>query len=69
METNLGRVEQLMHARTPQDFAAIQSDFVRDNVEGVLHSGRRVAEMSLQIADSAAKKMTDNMEAARRAAA
>ena len=69
MENNLGRVEQLMHARTPQDFAAIHSDFVRDNVEGVLQSGRRVAEMSLQVADNAAKKMTDNVEAARRAAA
>jgi phasin family protein len=68
MENNLGRVEELMRARTPQDIAAIHSDFVRDNVEGVLQSGRRVAEMSLQLADNAAKKMTDNVEAARHAA-
>ena len=68
MEHNLSRMDDLMRCRTPQDFAAVQSDLVRDNVEGVLQSSRRVAEISLQLADNAAKKMTENGDATRRAA-
>ena len=69
MEYNMSRMDVLMRCRTPQDFAAVQSDLMRDNVESVLQSSRRVAEMSLQLADNAAKKMTENGDAARRAAA
>jgi phasin family protein len=68
MDHNLNRVDDLMRCRTPQDFAALQSELVRDNVEGVLQSSRRLAELSLQVADSATKKMTENGDAARRAA-
>jgi hypothetical protein len=68
MEHNLSRMDDLMRCRTPQDFAALHSEFLRDNVEGMLQSSRRLAELSLQVADNAAKKMTENGEAARRAA-
>jgi hypothetical protein len=68
MDTNLNRIDDLMRCRTPQDFAALHSELVRENVEGVLQSSRRLAELSLQVADNAAKKMTANGDAARRAA-
>ena len=65
METTMDRMNELWTCRTPQDIAAVQSDFMRETVEGAVESGRRMADMSLK-ATEAAKQMAQNME--RRAA-
>jgi hypothetical protein len=68
IESNMDRMNELWRCRTPQDVAAVQSDLVRETMGGVLESSRRVADMSLKLADDAAKHMTENMERIRRAA-
>jgi phasin family protein len=68
IENNMERLTDLWHCRTPQDFTALQTDLVRQSFEGALESGRRMADMSLKLADDAAKHVTENMERMRRAA-
>ncbi|MGZ9089207.1 MAG: phasin family protein [Rhodoplanes sp.] len=51
MEQNLNRFDSLMRCRTPQDFAAVQSEFLRDNLESFLQCARRIAEKSKINAD------------------
>ena len=68
IEKSMDRMNDLWSCRTPQDVAAVQSDLVRETVGSVLESSRRVADMSLKLADDAAKHMTENMERIRRAA-
>ena len=38
---------------------AAQSDFVRDNLEDFVQSTRRIAEISMQMADEATRRMSD----------
>jgi hypothetical protein len=64
IENNMNRMNELWRCRTPQDVAAVQSDLVRETVGSVLESSRRMADMSLKLADDAAK----HMERSRRAA-
>jgi hypothetical protein len=55
MENNMNRINELWRCRTAQDLAAVQSDLVRETMGSVLESSRRVANMSLKVADDAAK--------------
>ena len=57
LEKSMDRMNELWRCRTPQDIAAVQSDFVRETVGSVLESSRRVADMSLKVADDATKHM------------
>jgi len=57
-ERNLARCNELSRCRTPQDFAAVQSEAVRENLEGALHSARRTAEISARAVDSAMKNLS-----------
>ena len=66
IESTMNSMNELWGCRTPQDVAAVQSDFVRETVESALDSSRRMANMSLKAADDAAKDMAQNIE--RRAA-
>jgi hypothetical protein len=66
IESTMNSMNELWGCRTPQDVAAVQSDFVRETVESALDSSRRMANMSLKVADDAAKDMAQNTE--RRAA-
>ena len=67
MEQNLNRVDSLMRCRTPQDFAAVQSEFLRDTLESFLQCARRIAEKSMQMADEATKRAAEAVERARAA--
>jgi hypothetical protein len=62
------RFEQVLRARTPQDFAAIQAEMMRDSIEGFLHSFRRVAEVSARLTEDAVKRMAESAERATKAA-
>ena len=66
IESTMNSMNELWGCRTPQDVAAVQSDFVRETVESALDSSRRMANMSLKVAEDAAKHMAQNIE--RRAA-
>jgi hypothetical protein len=67
-ENGVDRMNDLWRCRTPQDVAAVQSDLMRDVVGNVLESSRRVADMSLKLADDATKRIARDMERMRRAA-
>jgi phasin family protein len=68
VEKNMDHMNELWTCRTPQDFAAVQTDMVRETVETALESSRRIADMSLKMADDAGKQINQNMEEIRRAA-
>ena len=68
VEKNMDRLNDLWSCRTPQDFAAVQTDMMRETVETVLQSSRRIADMSVKMADDAGKQINKNMEEIRRAA-
>ena len=68
VEKSMDHMNELWSCRTPQDFAAIQSDMVRETVETVLESSRRIADMSIKMADDAGKQISKSMEEIRRAA-
>ena len=67
MERNFNRFESLLRCRTQQDLAAVQSEYLRDNLESFLQCSRRIAETSMQIADEATKRTAEAVERARAA--
>ena len=52
---NIDGLSRLAGCRSVQDFVATQSDLVRDGLQQVIETNRRVAEVSLRIADEAAR--------------
>ena len=62
LEKNMDHMNELWTCRTPQDFAAVQSDMVRDSVETGLESSRRIADMSLKMADDTGKQIKKTMD-------
>jgi hypothetical protein len=68
LDRNLEKMDALMRSRTPQELLALQSEMFRDNLEGFLQSSRRIAEMSVQVADQATRKLTEATDQERRAA-
>jgi len=68
LETSLDRMNEIWRCRTPQDLAAVQTDLVRDTVKSALDSSRRMADMSLKVADDAGKHITETIDRMKRAA-
>jgi len=68
LERNMDRLERLVHCRTPQEFAALQSEIVRDNLEEFLNYSRRAAEQSMRTAEEMSRRVGQSMEQTRRAA-
>jgi phasin family protein len=66
LEKNMDHMRELWTCRTPQDFAAIQTDMMRETVETALESSRRIADMSRKMADEAGKQIKQSMEGIRR---
>ena len=64
MEQNLHRIDTLLNARNPQDLLAAHSDLLRVNFEDFVQNARHLAD-SLQVADEAARKMSDTTLAPR----
>jgi hypothetical protein len=60
MEQCMHRVDALASCRTPQEVVAVQSDLIRDNLEDIIQSTRRIAEISTQMADEAVRRMNDS---------
>jgi phasin family protein len=64
IETNMARMNELWSCRSPYELAAVQSDLVREAMTGMLESSRRVADMSLKVAEDAGKRISANMQRA-----
>jgi phasin family protein len=52
---NVDAVSRIAGTRSVQDFVAVQSDLVRDGLQQVIDTNKRVAEVSLRIADEAGR--------------
>jgi hypothetical protein len=61
MESNMERLSDLWRCRTPHELAAVQSDLIREIMTGALESSRRVADMSLKVAE---KRISGNIQRA-----
>jgi hypothetical protein len=68
LETSLDRMHDIWRCRTPQDLAVVQTELMRDTIRGALDSGRRIADVSLKVADDAGKHITETIERVQRAA-
>ena len=53
LQKNLDAVNRLVGTRSVQDFVAVQSDLVRDTLQEVIDTNKRIAEVSLRIANEA----------------
>ena len=65
LEKNMARMNDLWRCRSPQDVAAIQTDLVREAVNDLFERNRRIADMSVRLADEARNHIA---EASKRAA-
>src|SRR4051812_21530393 len=52
---NLDAVNRIVGTRSVQDFVAVQSDLARDTLQQVIETNKRIAEVSLRIADEASR--------------
>jgi phasin family protein len=52
---NMDSLNRLAGCRSVQDFVATQSDLVRDGLQQVIDTNKRVAELSVRVADEAAR--------------
>jgi hypothetical protein len=68
MQQTLSCMDALGRCRTPQDAAVVQTELMRDTLEQFLQSARRTAEMSARMADTASRKITENVNRDRQAA-
>ena len=56
MERNLARVQSLMNCRTLQEFGAIQSKMLREDIEGMVECTRKIASHSTRVTAAAQRE-------------
>jgi hypothetical protein len=62
LQTNLEGLNALARCRSMNDFVAVQSSLIRDNLEQTVDNSRRMAELTIQLADEAARTATVEVE-------
>ena len=55
VQKNMDGLSRLASVRSVQDFVAVQSDLVRDGLQQVIDTNKRIAEVSVRTADEAAR--------------
>jgi hypothetical protein len=68
VERSMDRINELWRCRTPYDVAAVQTDLVRDTIRNAMDASRRMADMSLKVADDAGNHIAQSVERTQRAA-
>jgi hypothetical protein len=61
-QKNLEGLNALARCRSVTDFVALQSSLLRDNLEQTLANSRRIASLTVQVADEATRTMTIQAE-------
>jgi hypothetical protein len=56
IERGFGRIEAFLQCHTPQDFAALQAELWRDNMETIFSYARKAREHSTRLADEAERR-------------
>ena len=59
LQTNIDGLNALARCRSVQDFVAVQTDLVRDNLQHSLDSNRRLSEVSVRVAQDASRTIQD----------
>ncbi|PVE21165.1 hypothetical protein DC522_28135 [Microvirga sp. KLBC 81] len=62
LQRNLDGLQALARCRSMTDFVEVQSSLLRDNLEQTVENSRRLAELTIQMADEATKTVTVQAE-------
>jgi hypothetical protein len=62
IEQSLDRMNEIWRCRTPHDLAAVHTDLMRDTISSALQTSRRMADMSLKVADDAGNHIAKSIE-------